>query len=160
MLVTSKEYLHSDVQPGVWYTDGDNSLAKCTQRWTISGFETSSAVALPCGSLHLGSAYASSQGCGEMWCDAMGAQCWAQPTGRGRCYCSPWHPEVGLLQTSGTHPLDFHLTLGCARPSSGQAGSARELISLEAVLRWISSRVTSPLQVQDCPCFSTESPAS
>lgn len=62
---------------------------------------------------------------------------------------SPRHAEGCLLQTPATLPLGFHLTLGRTRPSSGQAGNARELMSLEAALRWISSRVTSPLHVQD-----------
>lgn len=69
---------------------------------------------------------------------------------------SPRHAEGCLLQTPATLPLGFHLTLGRTRPSSGQAGNARELMSLEAALRWISSRVTSPLHVQDWLRFSTE----
>ena len=137
-------------------TDGHNCLAKCTHRMNHPRFwdqlcwwltvRFSAPWLLLCKLTGLW---------WDSW-DATGARCWAQPTAHGQCYRSPWHPEAGLLQTSGTHPPDFHLTLGRACPSSGQAGSARELISLETVLRWISSRVTSSLTFRTVPVLTLE----
>lgn len=85
--------------------------------------------------------------------DATGAQAGLSPR-VSAVLCSPWHPEVGTASIRDS-PSGLASDPGLCTPSSGQAGSARELISLGQFSGGLAPGVTGLSMFRTVPvCFS------